>query len=176
MGRGREPLSPSVSSLSLFLSLSISLSLSLSYVIHMIHVEPRGAGITLTFCIQHTHKHTLPTNTKEMCPQIPSPRALCTVFVCIYLCVHVCKPLHSLWLFMDVMHVTYIMRKPKKAVETNVYDCFCITLGQMCSQEFLYSIHKTPVPFKPVSQLMEKDSSPDSMFTTNTFFNWQCDL
>lgn len=53
--------------------------LFLSYVTHMIHVEPRGAGIALTFCIQPSH--TQPTNTKEMCPQIPSPRAVCTVYV-----------------------------------------------------------------------------------------------
>ena len=128
-------MSPSVSSLSLFLSLSISLSLSLSYVIHMIHVEPRGAGITLTFCIQHTHKHTLPTNTKEMCPQIPSPRALCTVFVCIYLCVHVCKLLHSLWLFMDVMHVTYSIRKTENFLGGVSRGC-----GDQCLWLFLHYI------------------------------------
>lgn len=73
---------------------NLSLSRSLSYITHMIHVEPRGAGITLTFRIQHTHTHAQPTNTKEMCPQIPSPRALCTVFVrvckCVSLCVCVC--------------------------------------------------------------------------------------
>lgn len=78
MGRGRALLIPSVSSL--------SLTHTLSYVIHMIHVEPRGADITLTFCVQHTHTHTLPTNTKEMCPQIPNPRALCTVFLCACVC------------------------------------------------------------------------------------------
>lgn len=75
--------------------LSLSLSHSLSYVIHMIHVEPTGAGIMLTFCIQHTQTQTLPTNTKEMCPQIPSPRALCTVFVYVYVraCVQTCLSL-----------------------------------------------------------------------------------
>lgn len=86
----------------------VSLSLSMSYVIHMIHVEPRGAGITLTFCVQHTHTHTLPTNTKEMCPQIPSPRALCTVVVhtCVQTYISVCV----LWLFVDIQHTVCILK------------------------------------------------------------------
>lgn len=93
----------------------------------MIHVEPSGAGITLTFCVQHTHTHRLPTNTKEMCPQIPSPRALCAVFVCI----SVCKPvllcvLRELRLFVDDILITYIIRLYPKFCESVYQKTACI--------------------------------------------------
>lgn len=53
--------------------LSLSLSVSLSYVTHMIHVEPRGAGITLTFCVQNTHTHALPTIANKNVSLNPDP-------------------------------------------------------------------------------------------------------
>lgn len=82
-----------------FTSLSLLLCVCASYVIHMIHVEPRGAGITLTFCTQHTHTHCL-RNTKDMCPHIPGPRAVCAVFLCI--CVFVLQiPAPSVLLHMQ---------------------------------------------------------------------------
>lgn len=139
-------------------------SLSVSYVIHMIHVEPRGAGITLTFCIQHTH--TLPTNTKEMCPQIPSPRALCTLFVCvIFPCVCVCVR-HILGLYVDVVHVTYSIRLyPKIWEKTDPILTMFVTVGALrrdkCVLKIFFFVQYPwcTCAFKTASQLMEKDRS-----------------
>lgn len=66
------------------------LSLGMPYVTHMTHVEPRGAGITLMFCVQHTRTHRLSTNTNKSVSSNPQPtcsgccRRLC---VCTRVCV-----------------------------------------------------------------------------------------
>lgn len=54
-----------------------------TYVTHMSNVEPRGAGITLTIRVQHTHRHPLPTNIKETVLRFP-PHVLCGYAICVY--------------------------------------------------------------------------------------------
>lgn len=66
---------------------NLSLSRSLSYITHMIHVEPRGAGITLTFRIQHTHTHMHSLPIPRKCV-LKSPAHVLSVLY-LYVCANV---------------------------------------------------------------------------------------
>lgn len=85
-----------------------------------------------------------------MCPQIPSPRALCTV-----LCVRACSPVILFAVHTVVICGCYASCRgvPKNSANQCIKRrCIvivrdaCITMRKVCTKEFLFSTYDVPVP------------------------------
>lgn len=136
-----------------------SLSLSLSYVTHMIHVEPRGAGIALTFCIQHTHTHTLSTNANKNVSLNPQPTCsgYCTCLFaqsCLYYWLTHCAYLWMLCIVIVELKYaskTYIQYWPSSQLLVHY-------TGKHVHLKNSFQYSWCTCAFKTASQLLEKDT------------------
>lgn len=108
----------------------------------------RSASNTLTH-IQCFRK------TRKICPQIPSPRTLCTVYL--YECVRVraCVLLFNLHTVVVCGSYAPCRNVPKPFASQCIKRCCipivrdtCITQRKMCTQEFPFSTHDAPVSLR----------------------------
>lgn len=138
-------------------------SISVSYVtwimLCLVGLVPRSRSASNTL----THIQCLWKNWK-MCPQIPSPRALCTVYLCVWESVCVCACVHSPVFLFDLhtpvvcgcyapcrnVPKTFVRQCIRRCCILIVRDTSCYT-EKICSQEFLFSTPDAPVsPWLPV--------------------------